>query len=137
MTTEEKFWDAVSYVSSLGDPRAKLVAGQAALVGSLREGLKERDAQLDALHASHDRVTAGLEAAAAALHAAQKAVQAAFPTDPYATAGRMNGGHENVMAYVHGDPEYLTRGGLSTRHIDSRPDRGGAKKKTSKEAEHG
>ena len=39
MTTEEQFWAAVNWLKTVPDPRAKLLASQAALVGDMREAL--------------------------------------------------------------------------------------------------
>lgn len=128
-TVEERFWDAVNYVKSLPDPRAKLVAAQAALVGDMREALVDRTDELHRVREEHDRMLAGMRAAAASLYAAQQSVAAAIPADPSATMARMQGGWENLMAYAHGDPDYLTNGGLSTYHTDARPERKGRKKK--------
>lgn len=123
MTVQDEFWAAVNWLKTLPDPRAKLLASQAALVGDLREALKAQDEELDLLRKEHDSLRAGLKAAAAALYAAQESVLAAMPVDARNLFARLNGGHENIMAYVHGDPDYLTRGGLSTRHVDCQPER--------------
>lgn len=44
------------------------------------------------------------------LDAAQKAVAAAIPANPYADAIRGQAGYENLMATRYGDPDYLTGG---------------------------
>lgn len=126
MSLKAKFWEAVAYVGALPDKRAKLVASQAALVGDLREGYLQRGEELDLLNETYDRMLSGLHAAAAALDAAQKAVAAAIPANPYADAIRGQAGYENLMATRYGDPDYFTggtKGGMPTLHIDCRPAR--------------
>lgn len=117
---KEAFWEAVQHIGSLPDEHAKLVAEQAALVGDMREKLLEQDEELHTLRADYQRMCRGLEAAADALWSASQAVAEAIPPGADHLFSRLQGGWMNLMAYVHGDPDYLTKGGLSTRHIDLR-----------------
>lgn len=123
------FWDAVAYVGGLPDPRAKLVASQATLIGDMREALKSMDEEVAVLRERTARQEANMLTAATAFDAAVEAMRAALIVDPSATLMRAHGAHANIMAYVHGDPDYMTESGLSTYHTDLRPERKGRKAK--------
>lgn len=72
MTTEEQFWAAVNWLKTVPDPRAKLLASQAALVGDMREALWIC-VEHNALHFGerHNTVVQGRAALAGAAPAAQ------------------------------------------------------------------
>lgn len=72
MTTEEQFWAAVNWLKTVPDPRAKLLASQAALVGDMREALWIC-VEHNALHfgETHNTVVQGRAALAGAAQAAR------------------------------------------------------------------
>lgn len=122
MSDKDDFYAALDWLRGIKDQRASLLASQVILVADLREALQDQDQELHQLREDFDRMVAGLETAAAALYAANQAVRAAIPPSAKNLFARMNGGHENIMAYVHRDPDYLTKNGLSTYHTDNRPE---------------
>lgn len=125
---KDDFWAAVAHIGAMPDPRAKLVASQAALVGDMRETLQEQDAELHQLRREHERALSALDVAATAIYAAYQAVRSAAPADPTATMVRDMSGHINLMGAL-GDPDYM-RGQMSCRHVDLRETKPRKKKET-------